>query len=56
MKPLPKAELWNLPDTHRSELQNNTENTTETNTSLGLGGTSSLFLVDDFTIPVGASW
>ncbi|MGG7437906.1 T9SS type A sorting domain-containing protein [Chryseobacterium arthrosphaerae] len=44
-----------------SELQNNTGNTTETNTSLGLGGTfistaSSLFLADDFTIPAGSNW
>lgn len=44
-----------------SELQNNAGNTTESNTSLGLGGTfisaaSSLFLADDFTIPVGSSW
>jgi len=44
-----------------SELQNNTGNATETNTSLGLAGTSSsvtssYFLADDFTIPAGASW
>ncbi|HCN47854.1 MAG TPA: hypothetical protein DIT10_01935 [Chryseobacterium sp.] len=44
-----------------SELQNNTGNTTETNTSLGLGGmyistTSSFFLADDFTIPAGNQW
>jgi hypothetical protein len=44
-----------------SELQNNTGNTTESNTSLGLGGTSSsaaasFFLADDFTVPAGSSW
>ncbi|WP_313030520.1 T9SS type A sorting domain-containing protein [Soonwooa sp.] len=44
-----------------SELQNNTGNTTESNTSLGLGGTSSsstasYFLADDFTIPTGEQW
>ncbi|MCU7613771.1 T9SS type A sorting domain-containing protein [Chryseobacterium sp. GMJ5] len=44
-----------------SEAQNNTGNTTESNTTAGLGGlfisaTSNLFLADDFTIPPGASW
>jgi len=44
-----------------SELQNNTGNTTESNTSLGLGGTSSsasasFFIADDFTVPAGTSW
>ncbi|PIF46029.1 putative secreted protein (Por secretion system target) [Chryseobacterium sp. 52] len=44
-----------------SELQNNTGNTTESNISLGLGGTSSsatasFFIADDFTVPVGATW
>lgn len=44
-----------------SELQNNTGNTTESNTSLGLGGTyssatTSFFLADDFTVPTGVSW
>ncbi|MEG1591603.1 T9SS type A sorting domain-containing protein [Chryseobacterium sp.] len=44
-----------------SELQNNAGNTTESNTSLGLGGTyssatASFFLADDFTIPVGSQW
>ncbi|PQA91923.1 hypothetical protein B0A69_15985 [Chryseobacterium shigense] len=44
-----------------SELQNNTGNTTESNTSLGLGGTfssatASFFIADDFTIPVGSTW
>jgi hypothetical protein len=44
-----------------SELQNNTGNTTESNTSAGFGGTNSsattnLFVADDFTIPAGASW
>ncbi|MFZ4928750.1 T9SS type A sorting domain-containing protein [Chryseobacterium sp. Mn2064] len=44
-----------------SELQNNTGNTTESNTSFGLGGTyisttSSFFLADDFTIPTGSTW
>ncbi|NML72469.1 T9SS type A sorting domain-containing protein [Chryseobacterium sp. RP-3-3] len=44
-----------------SELQNNTGNTTESNTSLGLGGTfssatASFFLADDFTVPAGSSW
>lgn len=44
-----------------SELQNNTGNTTESNTSLGLGGTyssatTSFFLADDFTVPAGVSW
>lgn len=44
-----------------SELQNNTGNTTESNTSLGLGGTfssaaASFFIADDFTVPVGATW
>lgn len=44
-----------------SELQNNTGNTTESNTSLGLGGTfssatTSYFLADDFTVPAGSSW
>lgn len=44
-----------------SELQNNTGNTTESNTSLGFGGTSSsatasFFIADDFTVPVGATW
>ncbi|SFM98040.1 Por secretion system C-terminal sorting domain-containing protein [Chryseobacterium oleae] len=44
-----------------SELQNNTGNTTESNTSLGLGGTfssatASFFIADDFTVPAGSSW
>ncbi len=44
-----------------SELQNNTGNTTESNTSLGLGGTfssstASFFLADDFTVTAGSSW
>lgn len=44
-----------------SELQNNTGNTTESNTSLGLGGTYSsatanFFLADDFTVPLGFQW
>lgn len=44
-----------------SELQNNIGNTTESNTSLGLGGTfsstaASFFIADDFTVPAGASW
>ncbi|KFF01588.1 T9SS type A sorting domain-containing protein [Chryseobacterium luteum] len=44
-----------------SELQNNTGNTTESNTSIGLGGTfssatTSYFLADDFTVPAGSSW
>lgn len=44
-----------------SEVQNNTGNTTESNTSSGYGGTfssatASFFLADDFTIPTGATW
>lgn len=44
-----------------SELQNDTGNTTETNTTLGSGGTytsatGSFFVADDFTIPVGETW
>ncbi|ASK29470.1 hypothetical protein CEY12_04840 [Chryseobacterium sp. T16E-39] len=44
-----------------SEVQNNTGNTTESNTSSGYGGTyssptTSYFLADDFTIPAGAQW
>lgn len=44
-----------------SELQNNTGNTTESNTTLGLGGTYSsvtanYFLADDFTIPANEKW
>ncbi|MDC8104173.1 T9SS type A sorting domain-containing protein [Chryseobacterium sp. PTM-20240506] len=44
-----------------SEVQNNTGNTTESNTSSGYGGTyssttSSFFIADDFTIPPGAQW
>lgn len=44
-----------------SELQNNTGNITESNTSLGLGGTYSssnanFFIADDFVVPVGEKW
>lgn len=44
-----------------SELQNNTGNTAEANTSLGLGGTyssatASFFLADDFTVPANTQW
>lgn len=44
-----------------SEVQNNTGNTTESNTSAGFGGTysstsASFFLADDFTIPAGQTW
>lgn len=44
-----------------SELQNDAGNTTEANTSLGLGGAYSLptahfLLADDFVVPAGATW
>ncbi|UFK97757.1 T9SS type A sorting domain-containing protein [Kaistella faecalis] len=44
-----------------SELQNNTGNSAEANTSLGLGGTyssatTSYFLADDFTVPADTQW
>lgn len=44
-----------------SELQNNTGNTTEANTTFGLGGmyssaTTSYFLADDFTVPANTQW
>ncbi|WBV61024.1 T9SS type A sorting domain-containing protein [Chryseobacterium camelliae] len=44
-----------------SEVQNNTGNTTESNTSAGYAGTYSsatanYFLADDFTIPAGQTW
>jgi hypothetical protein len=44
-----------------SEVQNNTGNTTESNTSAGYGGTfssaaASFFIADDFTIPTGQIW
>lgn len=44
-----------------SELQNNTGSTTESNTSLGIGGTyssptASFFLADDFVVPAGEKW
>lgn len=43
-----------------SEVQNNTGNTTESNTTAGytaaLFGTTNFFLADDFIIPAGQSW
>ncbi|MCG2793497.1 MAG: T9SS type A sorting domain-containing protein [Weeksellaceae bacterium] len=44
-----------------SELQNNTGNTTEANTTIGWGGTyssstASYFLADDFTVPLNEKW
>lgn len=44
-----------------SEVQNNTGNTTESNTTAGYGGTqssstASYFIADDFTIPAGSTW
>lgn len=44
-----------------SELQNNTGNTAESNTSIGLGGTyssasASFFIADDFVVPAGEKW
>ena len=44
-----------------SELQNNTGNTTESNTTAGVSGTyisstNNYYLADDFTIPPGSHW
>lgn len=40
-----------------SEVQHNTGNTTEANTTLGFGGTQgSNRLADDFTVPAGTGW
>lgn len=44
-----------------SEVQSNTGNTTESNTSAGFSGsyvnaTNNFFLADDFTIPPGSNW
>ena len=44
-----------------SEVQNNTGNTTESNTSAGVSGSyvsdvNNYYLADDFTIPPGANW
>lgn len=44
-----------------SEVQNNTGNTTESNTTAGYAGvyvssTNSYFLADDFVVPAGVSW